>query len=54
MVSRGGKMIVPGILVNMASQVSLENDEFEQLIECPLQEPAYIALLIERGKLIAS
>ena len=47
-VSHGTKMVSREILKQMATQVHLENNEFEQLLDCPISYQQYIELMIER------
>lgn len=49
-ISHGEKEIGDNLLATMAKQVHLTKSRFKDLIECPLSEDDYVALLRESGK----
>jgi hypothetical protein len=47
-VSKGRKFVPPKTYTNMAKQLNLTTSEFDDLLECPLEQAAYIEILRER------
>jgi hypothetical protein len=48
-ISRGKREYDDNLLGQMAKQVKLRRDEFDELIECPLTAEGYLKLLLKRG-----
>src|SRR5205807_6554339 len=50
-ISHGKREYGDSLLAQMARQLKLQRDEFEDLVDCPLTAEGYIALLVERGEI---
>jgi hypothetical protein len=53
-VSFGSKEYGDNLLGFMSRQLRLRRGELNELIECPLSEEQYVALLVERGEIALS
>ena len=49
-ISHGAQEYSDNLLSQMAKQVGLGKNEFDNLIDCPLSEEKYVQLLQEKGK----
>lgn len=48
-VPKGRKSIPPKTYESMATQLKLDVDDFNSLLECPLKKPGYIKILRDTG-----
>ena len=53
-ISHGSKEYPGSLLIQMAKQLHLKRDEFNNLIDCPLTQEELIEILIKRGVLITT